>query len=86
MKCLIWNVRGAARANFFSSIKIVIAINKVEICILTEPRISGDKALKIAKKVGFNSVHFEEARGFLGGIWVCWNDRVTRLKVLNSYP
>lgn len=66
MNFLLWNVRGASRANFFSSLKTIITVNKAEVCVVMELRVSGSKALGVAKKVGFNNVHFEEARGFSG--------------------
>lgn len=81
LNCLLWNVRGVARTNFVSSIKILVHKNKMDICVITEPRISRSKALSIARKVGFNNAHFEESRAFLGGILVLWNGVHTKVKL-----
>lgn len=78
------NIRGADRACFTSSINTLVSCNSVDICILFEPRISGDKAISIARKLGFTNYHLEEAKGFSGGIWICWKDNVTKLEVVLS--
>lgn len=64
-------MRGTARTGFLSTVKNFIAMNKVDLCIILEPRVSGDKAIQITEKISFSNVYIEEARGFAGGIWMC---------------
>lgn len=84
MKCIFWNVRGAGRNCFTSSIKTIVANYGVDVCVILEPRISGDRAISVARTMGFQNCHIEEADGFAGGIWVCWNGGATELQVVLS--
>lgn len=65
MKCLIWNVRGAGRACFTSSIKTLVSNHCVDIGLILEPSLSCDRAIKVAWKLCFKNIHLEEAQGFL---------------------
>lgn len=38
----------------------------------------------MAKRLGFDSVHFEHATGFSGGIWVSWNSVIIVVHILLS--
>lgn len=82
MKILSWNVRGAARTSFISSIRYLIDVYKVDICLVLEPRTSGTKAKRIVNRMGFNKFYLEDARGFAGGIWVCWNNENGQVEVI----
>lgn len=84
MKCLLWNVRGAGKVKVTSSIRILIALHSIDVCVILEPRISGSKAISTAKKLGFQNFHLEEASGFSGGIWMGWNGQVTNLDIVLS--
>lgn len=41
--------------------------------MISEPKISGDHATKVANSLGFFHVCIEDANGFFGGIWLLWN-------------
>ncbi|XP_061347120.1 uncharacterized protein LOC133292701 [Gastrolobium bilobum] len=47
--------------------------NKIQILALLETRISGSRADKIIRNLGFDSYFIREATRFSGGIWLLWN-------------
>lgn len=85
MKCLFWNIRGARRTSFSSSTRTLVKLNNIDICVFLNLE-QVDKAISIAKKLGFSNYHLEEAKGFSGGIWFCWNKNVTNLEIIFSTP
>lgn len=62
----------------------MIALHSIDVCVLFEPKTSGEKAISVASKLGFKNYHLEEASGYSGGIWLCWNDDATKLEVVLS--
>ena len=54
------------------------------VCIILEPRISGNMADMVVKKLGFKNHFREEDRGFSGGFWVLWNDHQVCVNVIKS--
>ena len=52
---------------------------KPKIIVLLEPRISGIKADRVVKNLGFDRSHRIKAEGFAGGIWVLWREVVVYL-------
>ncbi|GMJ14254.1 hypothetical protein HRI_005094600 [Hibiscus trionum] len=49
-----------------------------------EPKISGSKADTVILKLGLPNSHRVEAKGFAGGIWVCWFDSI-HIEVLSNH-
>ena len=47
-----------------------------------EPRISGSKALRVIRKLGFTNSYVVDAEGFSGGIWLLWNNSKVKLHVV----
>lgn len=84
MKCLFCNIRGVGRSIFVSSTKILIKMHSIDVCVFFEPRTSGEKAIAIARKLGFIDYLLEEARGFFGGIWICWNNNDMSIEIVAS--
>ncbi|KAJ4840446.1 hypothetical protein Tsubulata_016701 [Turnera subulata] len=58
---------------------------KPTVVIVVEPRISGARANRVIRKLGFTHSHRVDARGFAGGVWVLWNERVTSVSVLHCH-
>ncbi|KAL4374736.1 hypothetical protein AHAS_Ahas05G0211600 [Arachis hypogaea] len=53
-----------------------------------ETRISGDNARNAIRNLRFNHFIMEEAQGFAGGIWICWNNdnlKITKLESHSQY-
>lgn len=56
----------------------------IQIMIIVEPRVSGNKADKIISKLGFSSNFITEAEGFSGGIWLLWDGNGVSVDVINT--
>lgn len=50
--------------------------------MVVEPRISGEEASTVIKKLGFPRSHHVEASGFLGGIWNLWKEDILSVEIL----
>lgn len=72
VKIMMWNVEGAAKPVFMSTLKEIIRINKPNVMGLVETHISGEKAQRICNHIGFSGQVRVEAQGFSGGIWLFW--------------
>lgn len=72
IKIMMWNVQGAAKPAFMSTLKEIIRINKPNVLGLVETHVSGDKAQQICNRIGFSGQVRVEAQGFSGGIWLFW--------------
>ncbi|XLR39159.1 hypothetical protein S83_023819 [Arachis hypogaea] len=73
MITIIWNVRGAASGAFRRIYKEMMKQYKPDITILLETKCSGQVARNVIKQLGYTNYIIEEAQGFAGGIWICWN-------------
>ncbi|XP_028778309.1 uncharacterized protein LOC114734823 [Neltuma alba] len=69
------DAEGAGSRSFPVLIKDIVRKNKIGLFCLIEPRISGGKAEKIVRKLGFSNWIRVEATGFAGGIWLLWQDK-----------
>ncbi|KAJ4839542.1 hypothetical protein Tsubulata_046678 [Turnera subulata] len=58
---------GAGKPNFVRNFKALVLEHKPEIVVLVEPRISGGRADRIIRCLGFQNSYRVEARGFVGG-------------------
>ena len=85
MDVITWNVQGAASKGFKSVAKNLMEIHNPSMIVLVEPRISGDKAMRVIKALKFDYSHRIEATGFAGGIWVLWKDNY-KVRVLLNHP
>ncbi|KAK4269830.1 hypothetical protein QN277_022937 [Acacia crassicarpa] len=63
-----WNCRGASSRTFPLDIKDIVNKYHINIICLLETRISGDRANKVCRKLGFNHWIRVESNGFIGGI------------------
>ncbi|XP_028752651.1 uncharacterized protein LOC114712302 [Neltuma alba] len=69
-----WNCQGAGSKTFPRLINEVVKKYRINIMGIMEPRISGARADKVVKKMGFSNWIRVESTGYAGGIWVLWND------------
>nr|XP_025652243.1 uncharacterized protein LOC112748247 [Arachis hypogaea] len=77
--------RGAASSAFRRTFKELLKQYKADIVVLMETRISGDNARNAIRNMGFNHFIIEEAQGFAGGIWICWNNDNLKITKLESH-
>ena len=80
----VWSVRGAGKKGFVRTIVDLRRIHQCQILAIFEPRISGDKALRVINKLGFSNSFVVDAEGFSGGIWLLWNITSVKLHVIAS--
>ncbi|KAH1048009.1 hypothetical protein J1N35_038793 [Gossypium stocksii] len=78
-------VNGCASSKFLRASHEYKFEYKPDIVCLLEPRISGKKANDIIDKLGFDFSHRIESIGFLGGIWVGWNDNIC-IDIIHNHP
>lgn len=71
---LCWNCRGARSGELLREIKEFIRVHRPVITILMEPRISGEVADSVCKKLGYKRWVRSDSEGFNGGVWCLWND------------
>ncbi|KAF7833895.1 reverse transcriptase [Senna tora] len=84
MNILAWNVKGAGGAEFRRVFRATIAAYQPDAVILTETRLSGERALGVIATLGFEHAYKVDAMGFAGGIWLLWNDNNISIQVLRS--
>ncbi|XP_028769381.1 uncharacterized protein LOC114726829 [Neltuma alba] len=79
---IIWNCRGAASNKSIAAVKEINRLHKPDLFALVETRVSGNKVKDIVKRMGFNFSVRVEARGYTGGIWLCWKEENLSVEVL----
>lgn len=57
----------------------------MQILIVIEPRISGERATKVIKKTAFPNSHRVEAVRFSGGIWLLWDDSKVTIEAVRHH-
>ncbi|PKI47873.1 hypothetical protein CRG98_031747 [Punica granatum] len=84
MNVLVWNCRGAGNTNFRCSLRDVISNNHPDIVVLTETRLSGDRAAQTASMFPFDGFFCTETRGLFSGIWIMWRTDRVHLHITGS--
>lgn len=84
MNILSLNVRGAASSDFKRTFRELVNLHLLDIVILTETRVSGQRADNIITNLGFERYTKVDAMGFAGGIWVLWNPNSVCLEPVAS--
>ncbi|XP_061354076.1 uncharacterized protein LOC133298753 [Gastrolobium bilobum] len=88
MNILTWNCRGAAKKQFKSTFSRFRRKFGVGVAAILEPRVSGNKALNIIRRLGFSNFIISDAIGYSGGIWVVWDPgdvNVTLIRKQNQF-
>ncbi|KAI9088624.1 hypothetical protein K1719_029738 [Acacia pycnantha] len=73
--------KGAANADLGRQLRFLISKYHIKLVVLVETKTSGEKCLKLRRKIGFDSSFVEEAQGFSGGIWVLWKSQDAQVDV-----
>ncbi|CAN1846263.1 Transposon TX1 uncharacterized 149 kDa protein [Linum perenne] len=82
IKLISWNCRGAGHRDFAASFKFIVGQNSPNIFFVFETRISGDRAIQVARSLGFDSYFIVDAVGYVGGIWAFWREHEEQVTVL----
>lgn len=73
MNIISWNTRGARNYDFRKAFRDMTRTYKPDLYILTETRLSGDRATAVLNSLGYERYIKIDTMGFTGGIWVLWN-------------
>lgn len=84
MNIISWNVRSAAGADFRRIFREMIDSYKPDLVILSETRLSGQRAESIISTLGFNNHLKVDAMGFTGGIWVLWPSEAIQVEPISN--
>ena len=80
---LFWNCRGAESKEFLRHAWELIRVHKLDVLIIAEPRISGDSADKVIRKLKFDEYIKVDARYFSGGIWIMWRSTIGEVQIFD---
>ena len=78
----VWNVKGVGRKCFSRTIADLKMVYHFDILVILEPRISGSRAANVIKKLFFSNSFIVDAKVFLGGLWLLWNNNNVRVHVI----
>ncbi|KAM1799215.1 hypothetical protein ACFX11_033434 [Malus domestica] len=81
---LVWNSRGAGCIKFKHNVAELINIHQMEILVICEPMISGQKAISVVKSLGFPCFEIMDVVGFSGGLWMLWKDSRLKVEVIST--
>lgn len=84
MKIIAWNCHGPARRKFWTVVKEMCRVHRLDLFAMVEIRISGRKAREVIRGMGFKRFEVEKVGGFSGGIWVCWKDEELEVEVIRK--
>lgn len=82
LKALYWNYRGAGSTRSYSIINDMINLQKLDLLVLAEQKISGAKAEEAIKKINMKCLERLEAEGRSGGLWVFARNNSFKFKVI----
>ncbi|XP_028751289.1 uncharacterized protein LOC114711105 [Neltuma alba] len=82
---LFWNSRGTGSKSFPGLIGELCKKHKLDFLAILETRTGGEKARRIAKRLGFTNFEIVDAQGYSGGIWVLWNDDSWKFEILGTH-
>ncbi|KAL8140429.1 LOW QUALITY PROTEIN: hypothetical protein V2J09_006450 [Rumex salicifolius] len=86
MSIILWNVRGAGKPSFASSLKYLMRAHKVDFVAIFETQVSGSRARHICSSLNLGASHVVDSVGRAGGIFISWNPSVFSIGVVASTP
>ena len=84
MNVLIWNCRGALKPSFRQTVLDIVNWHHPIIMVITETRLSGDRAKGILASLPFDGAVCSDTIGFTRGIWPLWWSNLVQVKVLST--
>ena len=78
-------MKGIGKKGFTKNMANLRRLHNFEILSIFEPRISGLKAQRIIKNLGFDKIFVVDVDGFSGGIWLLWNDNRVKIYVVAKF-
>ena len=68
MNIMIWNCQDALSPTFGTNISELVRVHSPAIMIITETKVSGDKAKRVAKRLPLDGAIITNSFGFFGGL------------------
>lgn len=84
MNILIWNYRGALNPSFQRVIRDMVRPHLPTIMVITETKVSRDRAKGIADRLPIDGASFANSIGLFGGLWVLWDSNQVAVTELSS--
>ncbi|GLT69081.1 hypothetical protein SLA2020_412600 [Shorea laevis] len=84
MKVISWNCRGATNNEFKRNAMEIIREHNPGIFIIMETKLAGDRAVEVARSLGLPKWELVDADGYVGGIWVLWDDSRFSVDILSK--
>ncbi|RYR05703.1 hypothetical protein Ahy_B06g085538 [Arachis hypogaea] len=79
------DMQGVANKATIRTLKERKSQHRPDITLIYEPKCSGNKATEVIKALGFNFSFLEEADGYVGGIWVLWDNPALTINILETH-
>ncbi|KAJ4837308.1 hypothetical protein Tsubulata_046410 [Turnera subulata] len=80
------NSEGAGKPQFRRMMKEMANQYRPNLVIIMEPKISGRKASRVIRRLGFPNSHRVDASRFAGGIWFLWDATHVTISILHNHP
>ena len=74
MNILVWNCRGALKPSFQNHVRELVQNHDPAIMVIMETKVRGERAREITDKLPFDGAIHTETIGYVGGLWVLWNE------------
>ena len=84
MNILTWNCKGAFKPSFKQTILDLVNWHHPIIMVITETRLSGDKAKSIMASFPFDGAMCSNTIGFVGDIWLLWQSDLVQVEVVST--
>ena len=84
MNVLMWNCRGALNADFKRRIFEMVVNHHPAIMAITETRVNGERAKRIAEGLPFDGFYATDTIGYVGGLWLLWNKDKVEVFILSA--
>ena len=84
MNILTWNCGGALKPSFRQTILDLVNGHYPIIMVITETRMSGDRAKSIMASFPFDGAMCSNTISFAGGIWLLWWSDLVQVEVLST--
>ena len=84
MTFLFWNVRGLGRPSFKPNFRLLMHHHYPSFVILAETWVGRNKVADIVAGLGFDSWHYVEPVGFVGGLLLLWKSHIIDFQVIGE--
>ena len=81
---MVWNCRGALSPNFSQTIIDMVKESSLDIFIVKETRVGGDRAKEISNELPFDGAIHTDTLGYTGGLWILWYPDTVEINHLAS--